>query len=178
MESLKSLGILFSILIALVAGVLTVAGGGDGLWEHEGLIQIRAPRSRVFQLLSDPEMRKEWVPNLVDSKAEPSGWLKQGSRLFEVVEVDGERHERILEITEFKEGSVFAYRTTEEGVEVELRYEVSDFLSGKRSQIKYTCRAQFPGRVAVVIEPILGHRRLSRMKVSFGRLTALTTIEN
>ena len=73
---------------------------------------------------------------------------------------------------EFEDGSVFAYRTSEGGVEIEMRYTVSIHLSWQRSRIDYTCQAKYPGWLAKVIEPILGHRRLSQMEESFARLAA------
>jgi carbon monoxide dehydrogenase subunit G len=171
MELLKSLGLIGSVLLAVAAAIVTISGGGDGLWEHDGVVKISAPRDEVFHWLTNPEKRQEWVVGLVDSKADPPGWLKEGSRLIETVEVDGERRKRILEITEHEVDSIFAYRTSEDGVDVVMRYAVGVHLSGARTRIDYTCQAQFPGWLAKVIEPILGHRRLSRMKQGFERLS-------
>lgn len=170
METIKSLGLILSVLLALAAAIVTVSGGGDGLWEHDGIVKISAPREQVFEWLTDPEKRQKWVVGLVDSKADRPGWLKEGSRVRETIEVDGERRERILEVTEFEHGSHFAYRTTENGVEITMRYAVGVHLSGARTRIDYTCLAQYPGMLARVIEPILGQRRLSRMQEGFDRL--------
>jgi uncharacterized protein YndB with AHSA1/START domain len=170
MELIKSFGLILSVLLAVAAAIVTISGGGDGLWEHDGVVKLSQPRDRVFEWLTDPEKRQEWVVGLVDSRSEPSGWLKEGSRLLETLEVDGERLKRTLEVTELENGSVFAYGTTEGDVEVEMRYKFSVHLSGANTRIDYTCRAQYPGWLAKVIEPMLGQRRLSRMKEGFERL--------
>ncbi|MEW6072219.1 MAG: SRPBCC family protein [Planctomycetota bacterium] len=172
MDIVKPLGLILSVLLALAAGVLTIGGGGDGLWEHDGVVQVAAPREAVFEWLTDPDRRQEWVVGLVDSRVDPPGRLKKGSRLLETIEVDGERRERIVEITDLEAGSVFAYRTSEDGVEIAMRCKVAAQFTGGRSRIDYTCRAQFPGWLAKVIEPILGHQRRSRMEESFARLKA------
>lgn len=172
MDLLKPLALIVSTLLVLATALLTVIGGADGRWEHEGLVKVQAPPDRVFEYLTDPEMRMRWVGGLVDSEADPVGRVDEDSCLRETIEVDGQRGNRVLEVTDFQAGSVFAYRTSEGGVDIEMRFTIGAHLSGKRSRIDYHCTAQYPGWKAKVIEPILGHARLSEIEADFERLAA------
>lgn len=171
MDTIKSLAVLLSILTVILGAVLSVAGGADGLWEHEGVVNVSAPPDRTFEYLTDPKLRTEWILGLETSEASPAGWLKPGSTLTEQLVTDGERRTRVLEVTEYEAGSVFAYRTSEDGVEIEMRYVTSVFQTGRKTKVDYTCSAQYPGFGAKVLEPILGHRRLSGLKANFERLS-------
>ena len=178
MDILKSLGLILSVLVALATGVLLIGGGGDGRWEHEGVMQVEARRELVHEWLTDPVKRQRWVTGLVDCKADPPGWLREGTRLLETIEIDGQRRTRTLEVTEIEDGVGFAYHTWDEGVEIEMRYEVGVLFTGGKSRIRYTCSAQYPGWLAKVIEPILGHQRLSAMQEDFDRLARMVEAGN
>ncbi len=170
MDTVKSLGMILSILLSITAGLLTMAGGGDGLWKHTGIVTVSAPPDVVFEWLTNPERRKTWIEGMTESRSSSPGRLEKGSRLEETLRLDGKLQVRTVEITEFEEGTVFAYTTTVEGAVVELRYLVGNNMSGRKSRIDYTCSVQFPGVLARVIEPILGHGELGRMEADFARL--------
>lgn len=172
MEILKIL-LVFTVLGALlVAGILTVAGGGDGVWQHEGLRTVPAPNVRVFELLTDPDQRELWVEGLVDSRLESGRYVEQGSRLHETLEIDGVRRQRVLEAALCDEPKSLTWRSVEDGVAIEISYRMAAHLTGKQTKLETTCKATFPGWWARIGEPLLGGALLERFESDLDRLEA------
>ncbi|TDJ79878.1 MAG: SRPBCC family protein [Planctomycetota bacterium] len=172
MEFFKSLSLILGVLSFFAAALLTLAGGGDGLWEHEGLMRVNRSKERVFEVLTTPELRKQWIEGLVESKVVPDGELDADSRLEEVIMVDGVRRTRILVVTDYERDSHVAFRYTDGDVEVEMRYEFRLYHGSGKCTVAFMCEAQYPGLPPKVIEPILGHMRLSRIEADLERLKA------
>lgn len=170
MEFFKSLSLVLGVLSFFAAALLTLAGGGDGLWEHEGLIRIHRSRERAFECLVTPELRKQWIEGLIESKVVPDGALSADSRLEEVIMVDGVRQTRVLQVTEFELDSHVAFQYSDGDVEVRMRYEFRLYRGSGKCTVAYTCEAQYPGLPPKVIEPILGHMRLSVIEANLERL--------
>ena len=155
-----------------MGGLLTLAGGGDGLWDGEGRIRVNRSRARAFECFVTPELRKQWIEGLVESKVVPDGDLTADSRLEEIIMVDGVRQSRVLQITEFELDSHVAFHYSDGEVEVQMRYEFRLFRGSGKCTVAYMCEAQYPGLPAKVIEPILGYMRRTVIEADLERLKA------
>ena len=173
MDFFKSLSLVLGVLSGFSAILLTIAGGGDGLWEHDGQIRLERSRTRAFEVLTKPEFRKKWVEGLVESKIAPGDELNGESRLEEVVTVDGVRQTRTLKVTAFEQDSYVTFQYMAGDVAVEIHYEVRLFRSSGKSILNYAIEAQFPGNAAKVIEPILGHMQQGLLETDLERFKVI-----
>ena len=169
MEVLRSILFILIVLAVLALGGLVVAGGGDGQHEGDRMIKINRRSSEIFEWLVGAEERKEWVAGLSRSGA-PRSAPSVGSSFKEVFTVDGREVEQVIEVTEFEEDKRFGYRTTLEGVSLEIVYELRAHNTGRRSLLTATYKASWEGRWEKLIEPILSSRLRSRIEDELIRL--------
>lgn len=174
MEKLKSLAFIATFLLIVGSVILTMIGGGDGVWELRGLQVVQRSHEHVFALLTEPQRRKGWVDGLAESTLEPAEDMAKGSRLREVLFVGGDRRERVLEITEYEPGTLLAFRVIDDGAELDARYELQNHETGEQSRIDYQYKVRFPGFLGRVLEPIRGQRLRSSIHADLERLAALS----
>ncbi len=98
METIKT--VLFLLVAAALAGagMLAVIGGADGEVMHEGILRITHPYPSTFEVMSDPKKRMAWVPGITSSAKIGSGELNVGSRIREIVMIDGKSSERVRDL--------------------------------------------------------------------------------
>ena len=162
MEALKTVLFVIVLLAGLLTAGLVVVGGGDGHWEHEGIARFPSRSGDVFDWLTGPSYRVKWIDGLVKSQG-PAGGVVPGARIAEVIEIDGVRHARVLEVTEVDYGRVFAYRTTCDGVDYEVRYELSALNTARKTRVDFGVTAEYHGFWRKLIEPVLTHALRGRL---------------
>ncbi len=168
MKVVKSVLVLLSVILVLATAGLVVVGGGDAHWEDVGRMRIDRPKEQVLDWLTDPGHRRKWIGGLVDSRND--GRIQQGTQLRETIEIDGREYQRIVEITEFVEGEVVAFWTNYDGVELKIRFELSVYRSNRRSTVRYTVLAEYPGWWSKIVEPILSNSTSTRLREDLERL--------
>jgi hypothetical protein len=173
MDFFKSLSLILGLLSGFSAILLTIAGGGDGLWEHEGMIRVQRSKARAFEVMTKPEFRMKWIEGLVESKVVPGKELDEDSSLVEVIMVDGVRQTRTLEVVAFESDSLVTFKYMDGDVAVEMHYGFKLFRSSGKATVTYACDAQYPGTAAKVIEPILGHKRQGVLDTNLARYKAI-----
>ena len=154
MEALKTVVFLLVILLGLMTVGLVVAGGGDGHWEDKRIARVPTRQQFVFDWLVDPEHRVKWIEGLQESH-NPEHRMRKGSRLREVIEIEGERYERTLEVTELVQDKVFAYSTSYGDVDYTIRYELSPLNTARKTRLEVTVTAQYHGLWRKLFEPVL-----------------------
>ena len=171
MEFTKNL--LFVLLVPLTAAValLLIAGGGDGVWQHQGIHTIAQPRARVFDWLSDPNYRTEWVVDLKTSRS-VTRRIDVGSKIEESYTIDGARVKRTYEVVAYEPESVLSLRSQHEGYLLELTYNLSPHMSGQRTRIDLDITVTFEAWWARVGEVILGSRVLDDIEADLEALEA------
>ena len=90
---------------------------------NEGSVEIAASRDRVWQCLTEPDLRKQWIVGLVSTTL-PSP-PRPGARGREVVELHG-RWELDSEVVEAREPELLAIRLRRRGFETTSRFELAD----------------------------------------------------
>jgi len=168
-DTLKN--ILLMLLLAGVAAavLLLVASGGDAAFEHKGIARVEHAKEDVFEWLSDPELRVQWVDGLTTSKTDAAE-VEKGVTLREVVGEGADRHERTLEVLEAEFGSVFSVRITEPGRTLQVQYRLSPNQSGKRTRVDYVLSGQFEAWWARVWEPFLSADLIEELEADLERL--------
>ena len=173
MDLFKSLSLVLGVLSGFSAILLTIAGGGDGLWEHDGLMRIQRSKQRAFEVVTQPELRKKWIGGLIESKVVPGDELDGESSLQETLMIDGVRQTRTLKVVAFEQDSYVTFQYMDGDVAVEMHYEFRLFRSSGKCTVSYAVEAQFPGTPAKVIEPILGHVRQGVLEEDLERLKVI-----
>ncbi len=168
MDALKALAALLGLGAAACAVLLALAGGGDGRWEHDGVLVINRPKAMVYEWLTEGDLREQWVPN-VEKSREPDE-LEKGARIEETLVIDGRRVERSLEITEHELEELVAFKWREGDDEMSLQVRLSAHTTGKRTRVEYTCTAQYAAWWAIVLEPVLGWSTNDELEASFDAL--------
>ncbi len=171
MDVLKGITFLLTILGALGAGILTVAGGADGVWKHEGVARVDCPKELVFEVLTEPDLRKAWVEGLVSSKSSSGQDLEKGATLEETYVLDGATERRSMKVVAYQVGERFAFEaSTTDGGRVEFDYRLRPNMGTGKTRIDYTCTVEYSSWWATILEPILGHFELERIEAEFERL--------
>lgn len=150
-------------------GLLLIASGGDGAFEHKGLARVEHSREDVFTWMSDPELRVQWIEGLSTSRSDALR-VEKGARLREVVDQDGTRHERTIDVLEAEFGQIFAIRITEPGRTLEVHYRLSPNQSGKRTRVDYTLSGRFDAWWARVWEPFMTADLIEELEADLARL--------
>ena len=123
MDGFKNILLMLTIVVVATVGVLLVAGGGDGTFEHKGLARVEHPKEEVFEWLLDPALRVQYLKGLSSSKADMHR-VEKGAHLVEIVGEGQDRHERRIEVLEAEAGSTVAMRITEPGRTLEVHYRL------------------------------------------------------
>jgi hypothetical protein len=179
METIKT--VLFLLVAAALAGagMLVVIGGGDGEVTHEGILRIAHPYPSTFDVMSDPKKRMYWVPGITSSVKEGAGEMDVGSRIREVLEIDGVRTERVFEVKVYIPGKKLSLATTGVLCDYEVTYSFGSHQTGRKTKLSYTLRAQYHERFDKLIEPIRAAdlRKRVRGEVDALKLVLETTNE-
>jgi uncharacterized protein YndB with AHSA1/START domain len=169
METLKS--ILFVLMIPLLgtAALLLVAGGGDGEFEDTGIVTIDHPQDLVFEWLTKPEHRKEWIEGLTSSRCDARD-VEAGATLKEVVDEGDGPQDRTVEVLQAEYGALVKLRVTEPGRVYEVSYALSVHRSSRRTRIDVSTKGTLEGWWARLVEPILSARIEERIEADLVRL--------
>ena len=86
--------------------------------------EFNAPAERVWAVLTDLENTPQWVPDVISVKRLDPGPIGAGSRLAQVVEVQGRRMDLLVNVTEFDPPRRISHRGTGKSVEISGRTTV------------------------------------------------------
>ena len=162
MQTAKTLLFVVAALVVLGSAGLLVIGGGDARWKHEGSMYIRRPTDRVFEWLTEPGLRREWIVGLVESR-------NMGAQLSETMEVDGRRYRRVVNITTLEEGKQVTFQTNDDGVEFEISFDLAAHRSPQKSRIDYVVVAEYPGWWSRIAKPIFAWSTRTRLEEDLKR---------
>jgi len=151
------------------AGLLLLASGGDAHFEHKGIARVEQPQDDVFEWLSTPELRVQWIAGLSSSKSDAVE-IQKGAKLREVVGGGAQRYERTLEVLEAEQGRVFTIRITEPGRTLQVEYRLSPNQSGRRTRVDYVLTGQYEAWWARVWEPFLSSDAIEEIEADLARL--------
>lgn len=169
MDGFKNILLMLTIVLVATVGVLLVAGGGDGTFEHKGLARVEHPKEEVFEWLLDPTLRVQYLKGLSSSKADMHR-VEKGAHLLEVVGKGSSTFERRIEVLEAEAGEVVALRITEPGRTIEVHYKLSPNQSGKRTRVDYVLSGHFDAWWARVLEPFLTSRAIDEVEADLHSL--------
>ena len=124
--------------------------------------------------MSEPKHRTRWIEGLRSSE-EPFEGIQAGAVIEEEIEIDGVRHKRRLEITDVEYGKRFAFKTSWDGVDRELAYEIAPLNSAKKTVINFRASVQYHGLWPRLIEPVLAGSVRERLYTDLERLSAELT---
>lgn len=173
MEAIRSMLLTLVGLGILALGGFVVVGGGDGEFEHEHSVRIRAGKGEAFYRLVDPDSRKIWVADLARTTQGKPGTLEAGQRFVETLATPEGEVQRTVEITHFEHGERFGYRTEMEGATVEITFEVRSHFTGGQALLKAKWVARWEGRWQRLFEPVLSSRLRTRIDGELERLRRL-----
>lgn len=164
MEAVKT--VLFLIVAACLAasGLLVVVGGADGHYKSDGLMRINHPPPSTWEWLTTSEKRKQWEHGVVASTEVGPRLLDVGSRIREMVEVDGVTKERLWEVTAYTHGKLITMRTSDDKYDMELTFKVGALHTGRKTRLDYMIDAQYHETFDKLIEPILGAQLRRRVR--------------
>ena len=171
MEQLKNVLVLLTIPALLSVGLLWIAGGGDGVYHHEGILRFDQAPQTVYEWLTEPEHRVEWVDGLASSACDRRA-IEPGAVLREVVRDADGRRERDVEVLAAEDGRAFGYAWREPGRTVEVRIQVGVLNSGRKTRLDYQATCSYDAWWARIAEPILGARFIRDLEADFSRLDA------
>jgi uncharacterized protein YndB with AHSA1/START domain len=169
LDTLKALAFFLMIPLLVSVGLLLIAGKGDGEFRQEGITRIDQPKDLVFEWLSEPEHRKEWVEGLFSSRLHGTQ-VEAGAKLDEVLADGSNRSNVKVEVLTADYGELLVLRFTEPGRVVEVRYALAPHLSTRRTRIDLTVSGQLDGWWAGLMEPVLAGRILDRVEEDLARL--------
>ena len=114
--------------------------------------EIKRPVEEVFAYLVDPAKTAEWRPAVLESRAEPPGPMRVGSKIHTVLRFLGRRIESTAEVTELVPNVKFAQKTNSP-----FPLEVICLAEPTAGGTKVTVEAVGePGGFFRVAEPVLG----------------------
>ena len=106
--------------------------------QHE--IQIERPPDIVFAFLADPANAPRWQQGMHEARLATPGPMRQGSRLVEVRELLGRRHETTLEVTAFEPGSRFDLCALDGPLGIRVRQRLEASGAGTRLSVEVDAR--------------------------------------
>jgi uncharacterized protein YndB with AHSA1/START domain len=168
-DALKNILLVLTVVALATVGVLLLASGGDGTFEHKGLARVEHSQEDVFEWLLDPTLRVQYVAGLSSSKADMHR-VEKGAHLVEIVGEGQDQHERRIEVLEAVAGSTVAMRITEPGRTLEVHYRLSPNQSNKRTRVEYVLSGHFDAWWARVLEPFLSSRAIDELEADLLRL--------
>ena len=174
MEVAKSILFVLCILLALAAAGLVAVGGADGTWKHEGIHRVPHSREDIFEWLSTPDRREQWIEGLRSSKESLQG-VREGAVIHEQIEVDGVRYDRDVRITAYEPYDRFAYETSWDGVDYAVTYQLAPNRTQRKSVVNFTCEVQYHGFWRKLIEPVLAAPVRERLYSDLDRLSEALT---
>jgi uncharacterized protein YndB with AHSA1/START domain len=168
-DALKNILLVLTVVARATVGVLLLASGGDGTFEHKGLARVEHSQEDVFEWLLDPALRVQYVAGVSSSKADMHR-VEKGAHLVEIVGEGQDRHERRIEVLEAEAGSTVAMRITEPGRTLEVHYRLMPNQSNKRTRVEYVLSGHFDAWWARVLEPFLSSRAIDDLESDLLRL--------
>lgn len=177
METIKT--VLFLLVAGLLAGagILVVVGGGDGEFRREGIVRISHPYNSTFEVFTKPKNRLLWVPGITTCVAS-AGQLDVGSRLREVVTIDGVKTERIYEVKAYTPGKKFSVAASDELCDYDVTYTFGAHQTGRKTRLDYAIHAQYREWSDKLLEPIRGADLESRVRAELEALKAILETSN
>ena len=164
LETIKTLLALALVAALLGCGGLWVVGGGDAYFEHEGIHRIAKPADEVFKWMTKPDLRRQWVSDLVGTKKNTPGGLDTGTKFTEEFDFGDGRTSQRVQVTGFEPDSLYAVKTTTEDYVLEVTYKFGALHTGKKTRVDFRIEVQFEGGWSKLFEPILAHRLRSRIE--------------
>jgi carbon monoxide dehydrogenase subunit G len=158
-------GLTAIVLVLAVYAVWALTAGGKV--ENHTRVEISQPPDVVFGYLIEPDRIRLWMDGYVESRSLTGPGTFVGARSTEVIEVNGERTEMDLRVTEFEQDALLAVRIKSDQVEARNRYQLSKTASGTR--IDYDSQTEARGWVRL-LAPVLHDAIQEKIDADFARL--------
>jgi uncharacterized protein YndB with AHSA1/START domain len=134
---------------------------------YSATIEIAASPSRVFAVLSDPTLLKQWTPEIVDAKP-PEGGLRVGAIAEALVEEFGRRFSVRLVVTGLEPDARIAYDMTTPMWSGRIEYVLTGLTRGTNLSLLFVPvpprRFRAVARImAVLARPLMQWRLRSRL---------------
>ena len=154
--------------VVLVLAVYTVwALTAGGKVENRTRVEIAQPPDVVFGYLTEPDRIRLWMEGYVESRSLTGPGIFVGARSTEVIEMNGERTEMDLRVTEFEQDALLAVRIKSDQGEARNRYRLSKTATGTR--IDYDSLTEARGWLRL-LAPVLHDAIQERIDGDFERL--------
>ena len=98
--------------------------------KNTGTVQINAPRARVFELINDPELIKQWITNLVENEVTVDNGGGVGSKFRQVYLENGRNMEMEGEVTGFDQDRHLACHIRGKAFDLKVDYQLEDASGG------------------------------------------------
>src|SRR5262245_10670781 len=136
---------------------------------YSATIEIAAPPSRVFSVLSDSTLLKQWTPEIVEAKP-PKGGLRVGAVAEAVVEEFGRRFSVRLVVTGLEPDARIAYDMTTPMWSGRIEYVLTGVARGTNLSLLFAplppSRFRAVARImAVLTRPLMQWRLRSRLQL-------------
>ncbi|MGE5690190.1 MAG: SRPBCC family protein [Pseudomonadota bacterium] len=141
---------------------------------HEHTIEIGAPRDRVFEWVTEPELMRRWVGGLkefrpLDPRPGP------GARAEQVVELAGRRVHVRSEILRYEPSEAVDARIRGKGFDVETAYRLEDL--GPATLLRATVATRLHGVAGRLIGGVVDRQARRKLEADLTRLRQLVEAE-
>ena len=114
--------------------------------------EINRPVEEVFAYSTDPAKTPEWKSSVLESRAEPPGPIRVGSKIHTVARIFGRRIESITEVTELVPNKKLVQKTNSP-FPFEMTYLAEPTATGTKVAVEAVAK---PGGFFKLAEPVLG----------------------
>ena len=115
-------------------------------------VEIERPVEEVFAHLTDPAKTPQWKPAVLESRVEPPGPLRVGTKIHTVLTFLGRRLEGTAEVTELVPNHKLVQKT-DSPFPLEMTYLAEPTAGGTKVTVEAVVE---PGGFFKVAEPVLG----------------------
>ena len=125
-------------------------------WERT--VEVAAPPSRVWEVMSEVSKWPEWTPSIISVEA-PSGPMQLGSEAD--VQAKGTPKAR-WKVTDWRPGEGFTWETKVRGARTIAGHEIRAIGDGKS---RVTLSIEIPGLMAALFRPFIGKQIVENLEL-------------